>query len=100
GVSAAMPAVQNAILGAVARPEIGKASGIFNMVRFLGGVFGVAMVVAVFGAKGSVGSPEAFTAGFVPALALAAGLSLLGVVAGMVLPARRALPLAAAKQQA
>jgi EmrB/QacA subfamily drug resistance transporter len=100
GVSAAMPAVQNAILGAVVRSEIGKASGIFNMVRFLGGVFGVAMVVAVFGVKGGVGSPEAFTAGFAPALAVAAALSLLGAIAGMALPGRRTLPLVAAKQQA
>ncbi|HKX09094.1 MAG TPA: DHA2 family efflux MFS transporter permease subunit [Stellaceae bacterium] len=100
GVSAAMPAVQNAILGAVARSEIGKASGIFNMVRFLGGTFGVAMVVAVFSSKGGIGSPEAFTAGFVPALAIAALLSLLSALAGMALPGRRALSLAAAKQQA
>ncbi|HKF72908.1 MAG TPA: MFS transporter [Stellaceae bacterium] len=100
GVSAAMPAVQNAILGAVARPEIGKASGIFNMVRFLGGVFGVAMVVAVFGANGDVGSPETFTAGFAPALGLAAALSLLGALAGMALPGRRAVAFTPANQQA
>jgi len=100
GVSAAMPAVQNAILGAVARPEVGKASGIFNMVRFLGGVFGIAVAVAVFSANGGIESPEAFTAGFVPALAICAALSLLATIAGMALPGRRTLPLAAAKQQA
>jgi MFS family permease len=100
GVSAAMPAVQNAILGAVARPEVGKASGIFNMVRFLGGVFGIAVAVAVFSATGGIGSPEAFTAGFVPALAISAALSLLATIVGMALPGRRALPLTAAKQQA
>ena len=100
GVSAAMPAVQNAILGAVARTEVGKASGIFNMVRFLGGVFGIAVAVAVFSAAGGIGSPEAFTAGFVPALAISAALSLLATIVGMALPGRRVLPLAAAKQQA
>jgi EmrB/QacA subfamily drug resistance transporter len=100
GVSAAMPAVQNAILGAVARTEVGKASGIFNMVRFLGGVFGIAVAVAVFSATGGIGSPEAFTAGFVPALAISAALSLLATIVGMALPGRRALPLTAAKQQA
>lgn len=100
GVSAAMPAAQNAILSAVARPEVGKASGIFNMVRFLGGVFGVAMAVAVFSANGGVGSPEAFVAGFVPALAISAALSLLAAIIGMALPGRRMLPLTAAKQQA
>jgi len=100
GVSAAMPAAQNAILSAVARSEVGKASGIFNMVRFLGGVFGVAMAVALFSANGGVGSPEAFVAGFVPALAISAALSLLAAIIGMALPGRRALPLTAAKQQA
>src|SRR5262249_50786811 len=39
GVSMAMPAAQNAVLSAVAPAEIGKASGTFNMLRFLGGVF-------------------------------------------------------------
>jgi EmrB/QacA subfamily drug resistance transporter len=100
GVSAAMPAVQNAILGAVSRQEVGKASGIFNMVRFLGGVLGVAAVVAAFSAGGGVSSPEAFTAGFVLALAISAGLSLAAAVVAVALPGRRMLPLAAAKQQA
>ena len=100
GVSAAMPAVQNAILGAVARTEVGKASGIFNMVRFLGGVFGIAVAVAVFSANGGIGSPEAFTAGFVPALAISAALSLLATIVGMALPGRRTVPLAAVKQRA
>ena len=42
GVSMAMPAAQNAILSSVAVTEMGKASGIFNMARFLGGMFGIA----------------------------------------------------------
>jgi len=48
GVSMAMPAAQNAILSSVAATEIGKASGVFNMGRFLGGMFGIAALVAVF----------------------------------------------------
>ena len=43
GVSMAMPAAQNAVLSAVAPAEIGKASGIFNMLRYLGGAFGIAI---------------------------------------------------------
>jgi len=100
GVSLAMPAAQNAVLGAVAKPEIGKASGIFNMVRFLGGAFGVATAAAVFATKGGVGTPDAFTAGFAPAIAACAALSLLAAIVGMGLPGRRTLPLGAAKQQA
>ena len=34
----------------------------------MGGVFGLAVAVAVFSAEGGVGSPEAFTHGFAPAL--------------------------------
>jgi EmrB/QacA subfamily drug resistance transporter len=94
GVSMAMPAAQNAVLSSVAAPEIGKASGIFNMSRFLGGVFGVAVLVAVFAGTGSVGSPQAFSAGFVAAIGVSALLSLLGAVAGMWLPVRRELALA------
>jgi sugar phosphate permease len=45
GVSMAMPAAQNAILGSVGATEMGKASGIFNMARFLGGMFGIAAMV-------------------------------------------------------
>jgi EmrB/QacA subfamily drug resistance transporter len=93
GVSMAMPAAQNAILGAVGATEVGKASGTFNMVRFLGAVFGIAIAVAVFAATGSVESPQAFTAGFVPAIAISATLSLLGTVAGMWLPGRRSVAL-------
>ena len=97
GVSMAMPAAQNVVLGAVAPSEIGKASGTFNMSRFLGGVFGVAVQVAVFAATGSFGSPQAFSAGFVPAIGIAATLSLMAAIVGMWLPGRRATALAPAK---
>jgi MFS family permease len=89
GVSMAMPAAQNAVLGSVAVTEIGKASGVFNMGRFLGGMFGIAALVAVFSAKGTVDSPAHFSSGFAAAMWLAALLSLLGAVAGLWLPARQ-----------
>jgi MFS family permease len=88
GVSMAMPAAQNAILSSVGPAEIGKASGVFNMGRFLGGMFGIAALVAVFSGKGSVASPAAFSSGFAAAMSVAALLSLLGAVAGLRLPAR------------
>jgi EmrB/QacA subfamily drug resistance transporter len=100
GVSMAMPAAQNAVLSAVAASEIGKASGIFNMSRFLGGVFGVAVQVAVFAATGGVGSPQQLSAGFARAIAVAAALSMLGAVAGLWLPARRQVTLARANAEA
>jgi EmrB/QacA subfamily drug resistance transporter len=88
GVSMAMPAAQNAILNSVAAAEIGKASGTFNMLRYLGGVFGIAMLVAVFAGTGSVGSTQTFSGGFAAAIGVAAVLSLLGAIVGMGQPAR------------
>jgi EmrB/QacA subfamily drug resistance transporter len=86
GVSMAMPAVQNAVLGSVAVVEMGKASGIFNVGRFFGGVFGVALLVASFSAH-SGHSPLEFTQGFAAAMTVAAVLSLAGAVVGCWLPA-------------
>ncbi len=100
GVSMAMPAAQNAVLSAVSASEIGKASGTFNMLRFLGGVFGIALLVAAFAASGGVGSPQAFSAGFAAATGAAAGLSLLGAVAGLWQPARREAAFARAEANA
>jgi len=94
GVSMAMPAAQNAILSSVAAAEMGKASGVFNMGRFLGGMFGICALVAVFSGKGSVDSAATFSAGFAAAMAVASALSLLGAVAGLWLPARRRVALA------
>ena len=100
GVSMAMPAAQNAVLGAVAAPEIGQASGIFNMFRFLGGVFGIAIVVVAFAATGGVDSPQAFSAGFAGAIGVTAALSLLGAVAGLWQPGRRVEAVVTARAKA
>jgi EmrB/QacA subfamily drug resistance transporter len=91
GVSMAMPAIQNAVVSSVAPASIGKASGAFNMMRQLGGVFGIAALVAVFSGSGGYASAETFSDGFTAALAAAAGLSLLGAVAGLGLPGGSAL---------
>jgi MFS family permease len=90
GVSMAMPAAQNAVLSAVAPVEIGQASGTFNMLRQLSGVFGIAVLVAVFAGAGSFASAQAFSTGFAPAIGVAALLSVAGVVAGICLPGRHA----------
>jgi EmrB/QacA subfamily drug resistance transporter len=100
GVSLAMPAAQNAVLGAVAANEVGKASGIFNMSRFLGGTFGIALVVAVFAATGSVASDQAFSTGFVAAIGVSAALSLAAALAALALPTKRELTTAQAKVKA
>jgi EmrB/QacA subfamily drug resistance transporter len=93
GVSLAMPAAQNAIMSSVTLPEMAKASGIFNMGRFLGGMFGIATLVATFSANGAVDSAAHFSDGFAAAMAFAATLSMVGAWVGLVLPARAARPI-------
>src|SRR5260221_1298634 len=100
GVTMAMPAAQSAVLGAVAGTEIGKASGIFNMARFLGGAFGVAILAAVFAATGSLGSTQAFSAGFAATIGVSAALSLAAAIVGLRLPARRDATVAEATSKA
>ena len=89
GVSMAMPAAQNAVLSFVAVTEIGKASGVFNVGRFLGGMFGVALLVAVFSTHGAADTPAHFAGGFAAAMLVAATLSVFAALAGAFLPARR-----------
>ena len=92
GVSMAMPAAQNAVIGAVPSEAIGKASGANSMLRELGGVFGIAVAVAAFASAGGYASAQAFSDGFVVAIAVSAGLSLAGALTGLAL--RRAPELA------
>jgi EmrB/QacA subfamily drug resistance transporter len=89
GVSMAIPCGQSAAVAAVADRDVATASGVNSTMRELGGVLGIAVTVAVFGAVGGYASPHEFVDGFKGALLAAAGLSLLGAVAGWRLPTRR-----------
>jgi EmrB/QacA subfamily drug resistance transporter len=97
GVSMALPAAMNAVTGAVAPQDMGKAAGTNSTLRELGGVFGIAICVAVFAGAGSYLSPQAFVDGFAPAIGASAGMALLGALVGLLVPARvtEAVPLAA-----
>ena len=86
GISMAIPSAQNSVLGSVAEDAVGKAAGTNSVMRELGGVFGIAIAVAVFAGAGSYASPQAFTDGFASAVAVAAALALVGAVAGSFLP--------------
>jgi len=88
GISMAIPAAQNAVMNAVSARDLGKASGAYMTMRQLGGVFGLAIAVAVFSGAGSYLSPQAFGDGFVPALAVAAAFSLVGAIVALGLPGR------------
>jgi EmrB/QacA subfamily drug resistance transporter len=89
GVSMAIPAAQNSVVGSFALEDVGKAAGANSMMRELGGVFGIAVAVAVFAGAGSYASSNAFLDGFAPAIAMVAALSLAGAIVALALPGRR-----------
>jgi hypothetical protein len=89
GVSLAVPCGQSAVVSAVEDRDVGTAAGVNATMRELGGVFGIALTVAVFGAYGGYGSPQEFVDGFAPAMVAAAALSAAGAAAGLAVPARR-----------
>ena len=91
GVSMAIPAAQNSVVGSVPVEAIGKAAGTNSTMRELGGVFGIAISVAVFAGAGSYASAQAFTDGFAAAIGVSAALALVGATAGAWLPGRRAV---------
>ena len=96
GISMSFPAAQNSVVGAVPDAAVGKASGTNATMREMGGVFGIALAVALFTGAGSYASPQAVSDGFVAAMIGSAALSLAGALAGSLLPGRRvaAAPLA------
>jgi MFS family permease len=96
GISMSFPAAQNSVVGSVPPEAIGKASGTNSTMRELGGVFGIALCVAVFAGAGGYASAQAFSDGFVAAMGVSAGLSLLAALAGAALPGRRRAPIVAA----
>lgn len=80
--------IANVVLSSVRPEEEGTASGANNAIRELGGVFGVAVLAAVFTANGSYVSPSAFVDGLVPAMGVGAVVVALGAVAALALPGR------------
>jgi hypothetical protein len=96
----AIPAAQNAVVGSVPMEAVGKAAGTNSTMRELGGVFGIAISVAVFAGAGSYASAQAFADGFAPAIGVSAGLALAGAFAASWLPDRAgAIDVAAIPQE-
>ena len=94
GISMALPTVPTAVLSAVTPSEMGKASGISNMMQRFGAVFAIAIASSVFAANGHLGSPAGVTDGFRPAMAVSAALSLLGAITALAVVTRRREPAA------
>ena len=88
GMSLYFAPVANLVLSTVARKEEGKASGVNNTIREVGGVFGVAVLASVFSAAGSYASPQAFVDGMVPAIWVGAVAVALAGVAAVLIPPR------------
>jgi EmrB/QacA subfamily drug resistance transporter len=89
GTSLTFPTVSNAVMGSVPRSETGVASGANSAIRQLGGVFGVAVLAAVFAHQGGYATPQQFTDGFTTALWVGVALSGLGMLAALAAPRRR-----------
>ena len=99
GFALAIPAVTRSVTSSVPPADIGPAAGAFAAMRQLGGAFGVAILGAAFAAAGSYATPAAFSRGFTAAFYVAAGLALVGAVAGTILPRLRDRTSPAAAQE-
>ncbi|HEX7492215.1 MAG TPA: DHA2 family efflux MFS transporter permease subunit [Candidatus Limnocylindrales bacterium] len=82
--------IANVVLSAVPHEDEGKASGANNTIRELGGVFGIAVLGAIFSATGSYATPQTYTAGLVPGLWAGAAAVAIAAVVAMALPASAA----------
>ena len=80
--------IANVVLSAVRPSEEGQASGANNAIRELGGVFGVAVLAAVFSHVGGYRSAQAFSNGMNAAVLIGAGVVALGAVAAFAMPGR------------
>ena len=80
--------IANVVLSAVRPEQEGKASGATNTIREVGGVFGVAVLAAIFSANGDYTTPAAYVAGMQPAIAIGAVVVGLGALAALAIPAR------------
>ena len=86
GMALVFAPAANAVLRAVRPHEAGQASGATNAIRELGGVMGIAILSAVFTARGGFESPQAFVDGVVPALWVGAGVLMAGALAALLVP--------------
>jgi predicted MFS family arabinose efflux permease len=89
GMSLFFAPVANVVLGSVRREEEGIASGANNAIRELGGVFGVAVLGAVFSARGGYTSGAAFVTGVTSATWVGAVVVAVAAAAALALPRRR-----------
>jgi EmrB/QacA subfamily drug resistance transporter len=80
--------VANVVLSAVRPEHEGKASGANNAIRELGGVFGVAVLAAVFSHVGGYQTAESFTHGMTIAVYIGGSVVALGALAAALIRRR------------
>jgi EmrB/QacA subfamily drug resistance transporter len=90
GIGMIFATTASAATAAVPVNDTGVAAGTNTALRELGGVFGIAILAAVFAHYGSYDSPASFIDGVKPALWVAAAVPLIGVVAAVLAPAKAA----------
>jgi EmrB/QacA subfamily drug resistance transporter len=89
GISLCFPTVANAVIGSVTAPEVGIASGTNSSLREIGGVFGIAVLAAVFASPGVYDSAQSFVDHFTNAVWLGAVFSAIGILGVLALPGGR-----------
>jgi EmrB/QacA subfamily drug resistance transporter len=89
--------VANVVLSAVGWQEQGQASGANNAMREIGGVFGVAVLAAIFANRGSYFTAQTFVDGLKPAVWVGAAIVLIGAIVCMLLPREAGMSVAAAQ---
>ncbi|MEW1718534.1 DHA2 family efflux MFS transporter permease subunit [Streptomyces sp. NPDC093109] len=87
------------VMSSVRTAEQGIASGTNNALREVGGALGVAVLGAVFAARGGYDTPDTFVDGTVPALWIGAGAVALAALSALLIPGRGArVPAGAAEK--
>ena len=89
--------VANVVLSAVGWQEQGQASGANNALRELGGVFGIAVLAAIFANRGSYFTAETFMDGLTPAVWVGAVVVGIGAVVCLLIPRTAGQAVAAAQ---
>jgi len=89
GMSLFFAPVANMVLGSVRRDQEGIASGANNAIRELGGVFGIAVLGAVFSAKGGYATGASFVSGMSSAVWVGGAAVAAAAAAALALPRLR-----------
>ncbi len=83
--------VASLVLGSVPKDQEGLASGTNAAFRELGGVFGIALLGAVFSSSGGFLSAQDYVNGLRPAMYVGAVVVTIGAISALLVPRRRSL---------